>query len=285
MIILDGKKLANQINQTIIPRIERLKEKNISPTLAVVLANETVESKTYVTMKQKTCEKLGIQCKIIHMIQPFNNDDLLKLITDLNGATNIHAILVQLPLPENIDKHKILSTVTPEKDVDGLNPLNFGKLFQNNNIHFIPCTVRACIEILDYHQIKLQGKHTVIIGSSILVGLPLSTCLLHRGSTITLCNINTIDTKSHTKNADVIISCCGVPNLVKKDWVKKDAIILDVGINKIETPQGSLIVGDVDFEDVKDIVSYITPVPGGIGPMTISMLVKQIVESCERNII
>ena len=141
MIILDGKTLANNINQTIIPRIERLKEKNISPTLAVVLANETVESKTYVTMKQKTCEKLGIQCKIIHMIQPFDNNDLLQLITDLNGATNIHAILVQLPLPENIDKYKILSAITPEKDVDGLNPLNFGKLFQNNNIHFIPCTV------------------------------------------------------------------------------------------------------------------------------------------------
>jgi methylenetetrahydrofolate dehydrogenase (NADP+)/methenyltetrahydrofolate cyclohydrolase len=285
MIILDGKKIANQINQTIIPRIERLKEKNISPTLAVVLANETIESKIYVTMKQKTCEKLGIQCKIIHLIKPFNNDDLLNLVIDLNGANNIHAILVQLPLPKNIDKHKILSAISPEKDVDGLNPLNSGKLVQNNNIHFIPCTVRACMELLDHYKINIKGKHAVIIGSSILVGLPLSTCLLHRGATITLCNINTADTKSHTKNGDIIISCCGVPQLIKKDWVKKDAVILDVGINQIETSQGSTFVGDVDFDNVKDIASYITPVPGGIGPMTISMLIKQIVETCERNII
>ncbi len=283
MILLDGKKISTQINQGITNRIKILKENNILPSLAVILANETIESKTYVSMKQKMCEKLGIQCKIIHLIKPFNNDDILKLLSDLNKANNIHTILVQLPLPKHIDKNKILSAISPEKDVDGLNPLNSGKLFQNNNIHFIPCTVRACMELLDHYKIDIQGKHAVIVGSSILVGLPLSTCLLHRGATITLCNINTVDTKLQVNNGDIVISCCGVPRLIKKDWIKKGAIVLDVGINKINTPDGTKLVGDVDFDNVKDITSYITPVPGGIGPMTISMLIKQIVEACERN--
>ena len=286
MIILDGKKVASIFQESLIERITSLKEKNVFPSLAVILANESIESKTYVSMKQKACIQLGIQCKIYHCYQS-NESDLLSLINNLNNSINIHGILVQLPLPKGIDQNKVLSAISPLKDVDGMNPLNSGKVFQNNNIHFIPCTPRGCIDLLDYYKINLKGKYAVIIGSSNLVGLPLSICLLYRGVTVTICNINTINTKNYVQNADIIIACCGVPHLIKEDWVKEGAIILDIGFNQIDDSSRknrSRIVGDVDFENVKEKVSFITPVPGGIGPMTISSLMKQIVEACERNI-
>ena len=286
MIILDGQHVADKIQTSLIPRITSLKQKNVFPSLAVILANDSFESRTYVSMKQKICEKLGIQCKIHHSYQS-NESELISLIEDINNSINIHGILIQLPLPSNINKNRILSTVSPIKDVDGLNPLNSGKLFQNNNIHFIPCTPRGCIDLIDYYQIDIKGKHAVIVGSSNLVGLPLSICLLYRGATVTICNINTINTKDHVQKADIVIACCGVPHLIKEDWIKEGSIIIDIGINRIEdksNKKGYRVVGDVDFENVKHKVSHITPVPGGIGPMTITALVRQVVEACERNI-
>lgn len=284
-MILDGQKVSEYFQNLLIPRIEILKKKNVFPSLAVILANNSIESKTYVSMKQKTCEKLGIQFKLYHCYDS-SEVELLSLIDELNRSINVHAILVQLPLPEKIDKNKILSTISPTKDVDGLCPLNSGKLFQNNNIQFIPCTPRGCIDLIDYYKINIKGKHAVIVGSSNLVGLPLSICLLYRGATVTICNINTVNTKKHVQEADLIFSCCGVPHLIKEDWIKEGSIIIDIGINKVDdlsNKKGYRLIGDVDFENVKHKVSYITPVPGGIGPMTICALMKQIIEACERN--
>tara|TARA_Y100000389_G_C17423052_1_gene497896 strand:- start:191 stop:1054 length:864 start_codon:yes stop_codon:yes gene_type:complete len=286
MIILDGNKASNDLLTKIIPRISFLKEKNIIPSIAVILANHSTESMTYIQMKKKACEKIGINFTLYNYYQS-NESDILLLIKKLNESINYHAILVQLPLPEGFNKNKILSSIDPNKDIDGLHPLNLGKLFQNNNINFIPCTPRGCMDLLDYYKINVKSKNIVIVGSSCLVGLPLSICLLYRGATVTLCNIDTIDIKQHTMNADIVIACCGVPELIKGDWIKQDSIIIDIGINKISdsSKKGYKLVGDVDFNSVKDKVTHITPVPGGVGPMTIYALIKQIIETCERKFI
>lgn len=286
MIILDGKKASNDLLKKLSSRIAFLKSKNVIPSIAVILANKSIESMTYIQMKKKACENFGINFNLYNYSQS-NQSDILSLIKRLNESINYHAILVQLPLPEGFDKNKILSSIDPNKDIDGLHPLNLGKLLQNYNINFIPCTPRGCMDLLDYYKIKVKSKNIVIIGSSCLVGLPLSICLLYRGATVTLCNIDTVDIKQHTIKADIIISCCGVPELIKGDWIKQDSIIIDIGINKIndDSKKGYKLVGDVDFDSVKDKVTHITPVPGGAGPMTIYSLIKQIVETCERKFI
>ena len=282
--ILDGKRLAEKIQDELKPRINTLLENNKMPGLGVILVGDKVESETYVTMKHKTCLKLGIMSKIHRFLEEVNEELVIDTIKRMNENNMIHGILVQLPLPEHMDTNKVLNSIHPTKDVDGLGTMNAGKLFQNQDPLFFSCTPRGCIELMDEYNIRLRGKNVTIIGSSNLVGLPLSMMLLNRGATVTICNINTRDIREHIQHADILITCCGVPHIVKEEWVNEGTVVIDIGINKVEDlskKNGYRLVGDVDFENVKNKASYITPVPGGVGPMTIAILMKQIVESCE----
>ena len=256
----------------------------IRPGLGVILVGDNVESETYVNMKNKTCLLLGIMSKTHRFSKEVDEELVTDTIQRMNQNPMIHGILVQLPLPEHMNTNTILNTINPTKDVDGMGTMNAGRLFQNQDIQFSSCTPRGCIELLDEYNIRLRGRNITIIGSSNLVGLPLSMMLLHRGSTVTICNINTRDIREHIKHADILITCCGVPHIVKEEWVNEGTVVIDIGINKVEDTSkknGYRLVGDVDFENVKNKASYITPVPGGVGPMTIAILMKQIVEACE----
>ena len=282
--ILDGKKLSEKIQVELKPRIEMLVADKIRPGLGVILVGDNVESETYVNMKNKTCLLLGIMSKTHRFSKEVDEELVTDTIQRMNQNPMIHGILVQLPLPEHMNTNTILNTINPTKDVDGMGTMNAGRLFQNQDIQFSSCTPRGCIELLDEYNIRLRGRNITIIGSSNLVGLPLSMMLLHRGSTVTICNINTRDIREHIKHADILITCCGVPHIVKEEWVNEGTVVIDIGINKVEDTSkknGYRLVGDVDFENVKNKASYITPVPGGVGPMTIAILMKQIVEACE----
>ena len=284
MILLDGVKLSKKIKVSLQTRIDYLKKNKIVPGLAVILVGDNPESKMYISMKQKACKELGLNSQVYTFPENENEKRILHKIYDLNSDSSIHGILVQLPLPSHIDTDKIVNAVSYLKDVDGFHVFNAGKLFQNKKHLFVPCTPQACLEIIDHYKIEVKGMHVVIIGCSNIVGLPVSMLLLHRGATITLCHIDTENPKEITKQADMIIACCGVPKLVKKDWVKENTIIIDIGINRVVDPtakKGYQIIGDVDFENVKQKCSHITPVPGGIGPMTIAVLMMQTLKAAE----
>jgi len=284
-MILDGNLVSSKIIDELKPRIETLIQSGHRPCLSVILVGDNPDSEAYVSMKIKMCHKLQITSKVYRFTLVAKQSDLMNCIERLNNDNTVHGILVQLPLPEHLDVNMIMNGVFHHKDVDGFHVMNSGKLFQNREIQFVPCTPLGCIELLDYYQIDVKGLNITIIGCSNIVGLPLSLLLLRRRATITICHIDTKDTKEMTQNADMIIACCGVPTLVKDDWIKKDTIIIDIGFNTIYDNGKRIIVGDVDFDSVKDKVSYITPVPGGIGPMTIAMLMKQTVLATEKLIV
>ena len=277
MIILDGKTLSHHLIESYKTDIDVLKEKKVIPCLCVILIGDNPESTLYVKMKKKECEKIGIKFKLIQYDNKLSQESLIYNLNLFNNDPSIHGILIQLPLPNHIS-NGVLNFIDPYKDVDGLTMYSSGALIHNVKT-FMPCTPQGCIDLLKAYDINVKGLNITIIGTSNLVGLPLSHLLLQLGGTITLCNINTKDVKSHTINADMVISCCGVSNMVKGDWIKEGCIIIDIGINKIEG--SNKITGDVEFESVKDKVSYITPVPGGVGPMTIAMLIKQTIQSAE----
>jgi 5,10-methylene-tetrahydrofolate dehydrogenase/methenyl tetrahydrofolate cyclohydrolase len=282
-MLLDGRFVANTITNQLKQRINVLKIQNVNIALGVILVGSKIESQTYVNMKQKKCESLGINC----VIKKFDDDVTQQIIEtqiqSFNNDKSINGILVQLPLPQHINTNALLRQINIEKDVDGFNPVNAGSLSQNNHPLFYPCTPRGCIELLDHYKIDIKGKNATIIGCSNLVGLPLSLMLLHRDATVTICHKETKNLQQKVKDADLIFACCGSPGLVKKNWVKKGATVVDVGINKIEdnSEKGYKLVGDVDYDNVKSVAANITPVPGGIGPMTIAILMKQIVEARE----
>ena len=278
MILLDGKKVSEEIQLSLKCRVDSLVEQNITPGLGVVLVGNREDSMKYVKAKRKVCRGLGIHFFLKEFDENVSEDEFINEIEKINNNSNIHGILVQLPLPTNLNKEKIVNTISVNKDVDGFHIINAGKLFLNHEKQFVPCTPLGCMELIDYYGIDTEGLNITIIGSSDIVGLPLSMMLLQRGATVTICHIRTKDVKQHTKNADLVVSCCGIPHLVKNDWLKEDVIVIDIGMNMLD---GEL-VGDVDFLSVKDKCQYITPVPGGVGPMTIAMLVKQVVESAER---
>ena len=284
MIIIDGKRVSDEVSHTLRPRIAELKQANVTPGLGVIIVGNKIESRTYVNMKKKRCESLGINFFLKELPEDVAQSELESYISDYNIDNKIHGILVQLPLPDHINKDTLFEKISIRKDVDAFHPYNAGLLSKNNHPPFIPCTPKGCLTLLDFYDINVSGKNITIVGASNLVGLPLSILLLHRGATVTICHILTKNVKEMTKNADIVFVCCGSPHLLKKDWVKKDVIVIDIGINKINCPdsnKGYKLVGDVDFDNVKDIASYITPVPGGVGPMTIASLVTQVVESAE----
>lgn len=276
MTLLDGKKVAKEIQNKLQVKINSLP---VKPGLCVIMVGSNPESLIYVNMKLKKCQEMNINTYFFN----FNEDSeetIINKINEMNIDINVHGILVQLPLPKHLNTNSILNTVSKDKDVDGFNTYNAGLLFQNKKPLFTPCTPKGCIELLDYYNIPIKSIDITIIGCSNLVGLPLFMMLLHRGATVTICQEDTIDVKSNCLKSDMVIACCGVPKLVKADWITDDTIVIDIGTNKLTNK----LVGDVDFDKVIDKCSYITPVPGGIGPMTIMMVIKQTIESCIRKI-
>jgi len=268
--ILDGKKLAEKLNSKLKKQIEKAVEKTgLRPKLATILVGKDPASKIYVNIKHQTCQDVGIESIVIELEENISRDELLYEIDKLNRDDNIHGILLQIPLPEKLkdDTHKFLEKISPLKDADGLNPVSRGKLFDYIE-DSSACTPKGIISLLEHNNIALEGKDVVIINRSNLVGKPLIFMLLKRNATVTICHTSTKDIDSYIRKADVLIVAVRKPKFITKDKIKEGAIIVDVGINRIE----GKLYGDVDFEDVLDKCGRITPVPGGIGPMTVAML-------------
>jgi len=266
--IIDGKKVAAEIKENLKKEIEELKSKGIHPGLAVVLVGENPASVKYVSNKEKTCESLGIKSLGHKLPESTSQEELLKLIDQLNNDPQVHGILVQLPLPKHLNEKEIMYRIAPEKDVDGFGPHSLGKLMLDEP-GFIPCTPHGAIKMLEAYGVDPAGKHAVVIGRSIIVGKPLAFLLLRKNATVTMCHSKTPDLKAECLKADILCVAVGKAKLVKGDWIKEGAAVIDIGINVTE--EGKL-VGDVDFESAKEKAGWITPVPGGAGPMTIAML-------------
>ena len=281
MIILDGKKTSSDIKSELSVLVDELMKKGKrSPHLAAVLVGNDGASLTYVGSKVRSCEKIGYQSTLIHLPETISEDELLEQIHSLNADKEIDGFIVQLPLPKHIDEEKVLMAVDPHKDVDGFHPTNFGKMALDME-SFIPATPYGIVELLDRYKIDISGKHAVVIGRSNIVGRPMSILLSRKSSpgnaTVTLTHSRTKNLEAITKEADIVVSALGVPNFLTQDMIKEGAIIIDVGITRVpddSKPKGYVITGDVDYENVKEKASYITPVPGGVGPMTIAMLLQ-----------
>ncbi len=281
MQILDGKKLSQKIKSQIKSQTKELKEKhNIVPGLAVVLVGDDPASLTYVKMKEKACKEVGFYSIVHHMPQSISQQEIEETIKMMNQNPNIDGILVQLPLPSHIDTTKILELIDPTKDVDGFHPYNFGRLMQGLDT-FAPCTPLGVMELLKEYGIDPKGMDVCVVGASNIVGKPMAALLLNTNATVDICHIYTKDLQSHTKKADMVVVGVGKPNLITADMVKDGVILIDIGINRL--PDGKL-VGDADFEAISQKASYITPVPGGVGPMTISMLLANTIKAARQRI-
>lgn len=280
--LIDGKALASQTREQVKQRALALKAKGITPGLAVVLVGENPASQVYVRNKVKACEDAGLHSVLEKYEASMTEADLLARIDALNNDNSIHGILVQLPLPAHMDAQKVIEAIAPEKDVDGFHIQSAGALM-TGMAGFWPCTPYGCIKMLEHlndgKPVDLKGKHAVVIGRSNIVGKPMAIMLLQKNATVTICHSGTKDLKAHTLQADIIVSAVGKRNVLTADMVKPGAIVLDVGMNKDD--EGKLC-GDVDFNGVKEVASHITPVPGGVGPMTIAMLLVNTLESAER---
>lgn len=276
-ILLDGKLLSEKIEQTLINRIKTLKEKGIIPGLTVILVGEDPASQVYVRNKMLACERLGIHSKTITLPADVTQKNLESTIKIENKDQSIHGILVQLPLPSNLDSESVLDLISPEKDVDGFNNINIGKLMRGLETT-IACTPKGAINMIKSTGIDISGKEAVIVGRSNIVGKPMAMLLMQENATVTVCHSKTKDLKSHTKNADILVAAIGKPNFITVDMVKPGAIVIDVGINRVN----GKLCGDVDFEHVKEVAGAITPVPGGVGKMTIAMLMENTVQAAEK---
>ena len=273
-MIIDGKKEAQLLRDEIKKEIELLKSKNNKvPGLTVILIGDFVPSQIYVKNKERNAKEVGINSDIIRYAKDVSEQEVLKKIKELNNNEAVSGILVQLPLPPQINKEKIINAINPLKDVDGFHPINVGNLSSGYNAT-VPCTPLGCLLLIKKIEPNLSGKHAIIIGRSNLNGKPMAQLLLKENCTVTIVHSKTKDLKTECLKADILVAAVGVPNLVKSDWVKKDSIVIDVGINKV----GDKIVGDVEFETVKEKVKAITPVTGGVGPMTIACLLKNTLE-------
>lgn len=282
-LLLDGKSLSNKISSELRTRLSFHETK---PGLAVIIVGDRKDSETYVRMKRIAAQNIGIDFRMYKHSDNISENDLLNEISLLNNDNNIDGIIVQLPLPQHIDKRKIISSISIHKDVDGFHGLNIGNLaLEGHEPLFSPCTPRGVMELLRAYNVELKGKHVVVLGKSNIVGLPMSLMMLNENATVTVCNQSTQNEEQITRMADVLVSAVGKPHLVKEDWVKDGVVVVDIGINAIlDTSKklGYRIVGDVDFDGVSKKASMITPVPGGVGPMTVAMLMKAVVESFER---
>ena len=280
MKIMDGKKVSNLLLEKMKIEVDNLKKEKITPGLAVILIGDDSASHLYVTMKEKTCKQIGLYSIVHRMPKSITEKDIISTIHMMNNNKNIHSILIQLPLPKHINENLIIEAIDPNKDVDGFHPCNTGKLVNGLDC-FIPCTPLGVIHLMEYYNISIESKNIVIVGTSNIVGKPLASLLLNKNATVTSTNIYTKNLSSFTKNADILISAVGKVNLITEDMVKEGVIIIDIGTNRL--PNGKL-VGDVDFKNVSPKCSFITPVPGGVGPMTISMLISNSIKSVKNRI-
>ena len=275
-IILDGKALAQKIRSDLKGKVELLKEKNIQPKLAVIMVGNDSSSKIYVRNKSKACEEIGIAYEEFLLDEDIEMEELLDLINELNNRKDINGILLQSPIPQHLDINEAIKAISPKKDVDGFHPVNIGKLVLNQD-GFISCTPYGIIRLLEEYDIEFEGKRAVVIGRSNIVGKPMMLSLLNKNATVTICHSKTKNLSEITKEADILICAIGKPKYIKENFVKNGAVVVDVGINR--DPQTGKISGDVDFDTVSEKASYITPVPGGVGPMTIAMLMENLVKS------
>ena len=286
--IIDGKAIAAQVRGEVAEKVSALKAKGITPCLAVILVGENPASVSYVTGKQKALAEVGMADRSLHLPESTTEEELLKIIDDLNKDTAVHGILVQLPLPEHINEEKVLLAIDPEKDVDGFHPMNVGNLVIGKKA-FLPCTLHGIIVLLEKMGIETSGKHAVVIGRSNIVGKPVSLLLARKETncTVTICHTGTKNMAEMTRQADILIAAAGRPHTVTKDMVKPGAVVIDVGVNRIPDDtkkSGFRLTGDCDYADLLETASFITPVPGGVGPMTIAMLMFNTLESAENRL-
>ena len=275
MILIDGKGTAKKIREKLKIEVEELKKNNINPRLAVIMVGDNSASHIYVRNKSKACNEIGIEFEEHLLPENITQNELIDLIEKLNNRKEINGILLQSPIPDVLDINEAFRKISPEKDVDGFNPINVGKLVLNQNT-FISCTPFGIIKLLEEYGISIEGKQAVIVGRSNIVGKPMSSCLLNKNATVTICHSKTRDLPSITKQADILVAAIGKSEFITEDMVKEGAVVIDVGINRDENGK---LKGDVDFEKVSKKASYITPVPGGVGPMTIAMLMYNVVKA------
>ncbi|MFE4129740.1 bifunctional methylenetetrahydrofolate dehydrogenase/methenyltetrahydrofolate cyclohydrolase FolD [Peribacillus sp. YIM B13482] len=276
--IINGKEIAESVRQEMSKEVQQLREKNIVPGLAVILVGDNQASQTYVRHKQKACEDLGMHSVLIKKPAELSQEELIQSIDELNQDNSIHGILVQLPLPGHIQEKAIIEAISPEKDVDGFHPINIGRMMTGQDA-FLPCTPYGVMVMLEYIDYDLEGKHVVIVGRSNIVGKPAGQMFLNANATVTYCHSKTKDLAYYTKQADVVVAAVGKRDTITSEHIKEGAVVIDVGMNRNE--EGKLC-GDVAFDEVKNKASFITPVPKGVGPMTITMLMKNTVKSAQK---
>lgn len=275
--VINGKELAKDLREEMKQEVTALKDEGITPHLTVVLVGDNPASKSYVSGKKKACEETGISSEIITMPATASEAELLEIIDKLNADDAVHGILVQLPLPEQIDEDRVIEAITPAKDVDGFHPINIGRMMTGKDT-FLPCTPYGIVRMLKSRNIQIEGKHVVVLGRSNIVGKPVGQLLLNENATVTYCHSRTPDLAAFTKDADILVVAIGKAHVIGAEHIKEGAVVIDVGVNRIE--DGSL-TGDVDFEAAKEKASYITPVPQGVGPMTITMLLENTIKSAK----
>ncbi len=276
--IIDGKAIAQEVRAEWKQRADALKARGVTPGLAVIIVGEDPASRVYVANKVKACAELGLHSEHIELSADTPEATLLARIAALNADPKIHGILVQLPVPKHIDSNKVLEAISPDKDVDGFHQMNVGALVTGNT-RFPPCTPYGAMKLLEKSGVSIEGKHAVVVGRSNIVGKPMALMLLQQNATVTICTSKTVDLAKYTRDADILVVATGKPKMVTGDMIKPGAAVIDVGINRL--PDGKLC-GDVDFESAKQVAGWITPVPGGVGPMTITMLVANTVQAAER---
>jgi methylenetetrahydrofolate dehydrogenase (NADP+) / methenyltetrahydrofolate cyclohydrolase len=286
--IIDGKQVATDMQAELKKEVAKLKKQGIVPGLGVILVGEDPASQSYVTAKERACEELGIYSDDNRLPADTTQRNLIALINRMNADPKINGILVQLPLPKHLDESEVLLAISPDKDVDGFHPTNIGKMVAGQAA-FLPCTPHGVIKLLQRNGVKIEGAHVVVVGRSNIVGKPIANMLIQKNkdgnATVTVCHTKTKDLAHHTRQADIIIAAAGKPNTITADMVKDGVVVIDVGVNRVEdktAKKGYRLVGDVDFEAVKEKASLITPVPGGVGPMTITMLLYNTVESAKK---
>ncbi|MEH7073977.1 bifunctional methylenetetrahydrofolate dehydrogenase/methenyltetrahydrofolate cyclohydrolase FolD [Neobacillus drentensis] len=278
--IINGKEIAAKKRMEIAEEVNRIKNLGVTPGLAVILVGDNPASQTYVKNKEKACQELGMNSVLIKMPEEISEESLLSKIAELNNDPSIHGILVQLPLPKHIEEKKVIESISPFKDVDGFHPINIGRMMTGQDA-FLPCTPYGIMVLLEETDISIAGKHVVVVGRSNIVGKPVGQLFLNKDATVTYCHSKTKDLKIHTNQADILIAAVGIPNFIKAEHVKDGAVVIDVGINRNEAGK---LCGDVDFAEVSEKAGYITPVPKGVGPMTITMLMYNTLKSAAQSL-
>ncbi len=285
-VLIDGKRIAEEIRDELVQKVILLKQKGVIPGLAVILVGDNPASISYVTAKEKACAEIGMKSFETRMAENISEEALLERIAECNRDPNVHGILVQLPLPRHIDEHRVIEAIDPNKDVDGFTPVNLGRMLLEQPC-FIPCTPFGIIELLKRSGVPTNGARAVVVGRSNIVGKPLANLFLRKSvnATVTVCHTGTRDLDSHVREADIVVACAGAPGLVSVDMIKPGACIIDVGVNRVPDStkkKGYRLCGDVDFEGASQVAGWITPVPGGVGPMTITMLLSNTIDAAAR---